>query len=83
MPADGQFHDVIAQSYAAGGRPAQLRDISSRPAAVLIAHAANKSQRRQELTPANPELLSRKCAIRGFGVRETLRYAAQGGRVGA
>jgi hypothetical protein len=73
MPADGPIHDVIAQSYAAGVRTAQLRDISLRPAAVLIPHAANKKQRRQELTPATPDLLSRNRAIRGFGVRETLR----------
>jgi hypothetical protein len=55
---------------------ASFRDISSRPASVLIPHAANISQRRQQLAPPKLELLSRKCAIRGFGVRQTLRYAA-------
>ena len=73
MPPNGPIHDVIPQLYAAAGREAHLRDNSSRPAAALIAQAANKSQRRQELAPASPELLSRNCAIRGSGVRETLR----------
>jgi hypothetical protein len=75
MPAHGPIHDVIAQFYPAGRRMAHLRDISSRPAAALIPHAATESQRRQQLAPAKPKLLSRNCVIRGFGVRETLRYA--------
>jgi len=73
MPANGPIHDVIPQVYPAGCPQAQLRDNSSRPAAALIAQVANKSQHRQELAPANPKLLSRNCAIRGLGVRETLR----------
>jgi hypothetical protein len=73
MPVHGPIQDVIPQFYPAGSQQAQMRDNSSRPAAVLIAQLANKSRRRQELTPANLKLLSRNCAIRGLGVRETLR----------
>jgi hypothetical protein len=73
MPANGPDRDVIPQFYPAGGGPAESRDISSRTFVVLIPQVANKKQRGQGLTSANPELLSRKCAITGFGVRETLR----------
>jgi hypothetical protein len=73
MPANGPIHDVIPQIYTAWCRTAHLRDITSRRDTVLIPHAANISQRPQQLAPAKPDLLSRNCAIRGFGVRETLR----------
>jgi hypothetical protein len=61
MPANGPIHGVISQFCSAGRRMAHLRDVSSRPAAVLISHAPNESKRGQEFAPANLEFLFRKC----------------------
>jgi hypothetical protein len=73
MPANDPIHDVIPQFYRAERRMACLRDNSSRSISVLIPHVANKRLRGQGLAPAYLALLSRNCAIRGLGVRETLR----------
>jgi hypothetical protein len=65
MPANGPIHDVIPQFYSAGRRVAPFRDFSSRPAAFLIPHAANKSPRRRCL-----------CAPVNSNVRPQIRVSA-------